>query len=455
MTVDPSQLRRVALFADLPDEHVERLASGMEVTELAPGDVLFNEGDNGDSAYVVLDGLLEVTNAGPFQPLVVGESHPGDLVGEMALLRDGPRSATVTARAVSHLGRVTEDDLNSLLALGTTASAVYQTLLDRWEETRDRLRQGERVAQLGVLAAGVAHELNNPSAAVRRSAEALDDAIGRLLRASMQLGRTGVPSAVDAVETALTDLDRPRSPLSSLQRIDLEAALTARLANLGVDHAGGRAAEMVSVGLGEGALDGLDASDESFDAEDVVEAVLAAAQTRRIAAELGSAAGQISSIVKTLSAYSRLDQAPTAEIDLADGLEKTLSLLAHRLDGIEVVREYAPDLPLVTGAETELNQVWTNLIANAADAVGPGGVITVRTYATETDVIVEIEDNGPGIPPADLERIFYAFYSTKAPGKGVGLGLAVTQRIVSVDHGGSIEPMSEPGRTVFRVALPR
>lgn len=456
MSVDPEVLRHISLFAELPDADLVRLAAGMEITQVMPGEVLFNEGEHGDSAYVLLDGLLEVTNTGPWQPLVVGESHPGDLVGEMALLRKGPRTATVTAREDSKLARITQDELNVLLTTGTTASAIYQTLLDRWEQTRDRLRQGERVAQLGVLAAGVAHELNNPSAAVGRSAGALEGAIGRMVEAGLALSRTTSPvETTKAVEAAVADLQGPRSVLGSIERLDRESALHERLTGLGVERAGAMAAEAVGVGVEDAVLERLATLGGGADFEGALEAVLAAAAALKITREIGMAAGQISAIVATLGSYSRLDRAPTAEVDVADGLEKTLSLLAHRLEGIDVVREYASDLPLVTATETELNQVWTNLIANAADAVGPGGLITVRTSTTPDRVVVEIEDNGPGIPPGDLERIFYAFYSTKAPGKGVGLGLAVTQRIVSVDHQGEIEAESEPGRTVFRVALPR
>jgi signal transduction histidine kinase len=458
VSVDPEVLARIPLFADLDRAHVDLLGSQMKITRLAAGEVLFNEGDPGDSAYVVLDGLLEVTNTGPWQPLVVGESQPGDLVGEMALLREGPRTATVTAREETTLGEVAKAELDLLLATGTTASAVYQKLLDRWEETRDRLRQGERVAQLGVLAAGVAHELNNPSAAIKRSAAGLEPAISRMVAAGLALATaTSTAQTMGAVHEVVTGVtDGPRkTPMSSLARLDAETALASRLGAAGLGNGGAVAAEAVSLGLDEAALAPVLDPTPPDDLGLALEAVLAAVAARKIAQEIGMAAGQVSAIVATLSSYSRLDRAPTAEVDLHEGLEKTLSLLSHRLDGIDIVRDYADDLPLVTATETELNQVWTNLIANAADAVGPGGMITVRTRVTDDRVVVEIEDNGPGIPPADLERIFYAFYTTKAPGKGVGLGLAVTQRIVSVDHDGEIEATSEPGCTIFRVLLPR
>lgn len=450
-------LKAVPLFADLSDADLDKLATRLEPLKLAPGEVLFEEGEMGDTAYVVLDGELEVTNAGPWQPLVVGESKPGDLVGEMAALRGGPRTATVTARRESVLAGLTAEDLEMLLATGSMASAVYQTFLDRWEETRDRLRQGERVAQLGVLSAGVAHELNNPAAAVERSSAALAEAIERMIAAGLAMARSGAgPESQTAITTALDELaDRRRSgvTLRSIDRFDRQEAVEGTFAAAGIGDVARAAGEAVALGMDEEMARELTslAPDE---APVVVEAVLAAAGAQQLADEIRSSTAQISAIVATLSAYSRLDRAPTAEVNVIDGIERTVALLSHRLEGIEVVREYDPELPTIDATETELNQVWTNLIANAADAVGPGGRITLRAGAEEGDIVVEVEDNGPGIPPDDLARIFYAFYSTKPPGKGVGLGLAISQRIITRDHDGTLSATSEPGRTRFRITLP-
>ena len=458
MSIDADRLAGIALFADLPETDRERLAAHMESYTLAPGEILFNEGDEGDRAYVLLEGHLEVTNAGPWQPLVVGESRPGDLVGEMALLRDVARSATATATVETTLATLTRQDLETLITTGSAASAVYQTLLDRWEETRDRLRGGERVAQLGVLAAGVAHELNNPSAAVGRGADALGRGVGRLVAANLALGRAGLGAGVaDAIEETLAMLGEARgaSSLGSIERLDRQEAMESTLAGLGVPRPDQVAAEAVGLGIDDAMIQRLAEVKEGEKLALVFEVVLAAGALRQLATEIGWAAGQISAIVATLGSYSRLDRAPTAEVDVVDGLEQTVSLLSHRLEGIEVVRDYATDLPTVTATETELNQVWTNLIANAADATGGGGRITLRTRATPDAVIVEVEDDGPGISPDNLARIFYAFYTTKEPGKGIGLGLAVTQRIVAVDHQGELTAESEPGCTVFRVSLPR
>lgn len=458
MSVPVEVLKAVPLFADLSVEELQTLASRLEPTSVSAGEVLFEEGQPGDSAFVVLDGELEVTNAGPWQPLVVGESKPGDLVGEMALLRDEPRSATVTARRDSHLARLTRDDLEMLLRAGSVASAVYQTLLDRWEETRNKLRQGERVAQLGVLAAGVAHELNNPAAAVNRASAALSLAIRRMVVAGLSIFRAQLPSEVHrTILSTLSTLDERRESgvtLRSIDRFDRQDAVERRLSEAGVANAAQVAAEAVGLGMDEPLLGDVLAISGS-EANIVLEAVLAAAAAQQITDEIGAAATQISSIVAGLSAYSRLDRPPTDVVNVIDGIERTITLLSHRLEGIEVVRDYAPDLPTITATEPELNQVWTNLIANAADAVGPGGRITIRAKPEGDCLVVEVEDNGPGIPPDDLARIFYAFYTTKPPGKGVGLGLAISQRIVGLDHDGSLTAESAPGRTVFRVSLPR
>jgi signal transduction histidine kinase len=188
----------------------------------------------------------------------------------------------------------------------------------------------------------------------------------------------------------------------------------------------------------------------------VLRLVTAIAGVRRIGGEIAEGSGRLSRIVSALKSYSFLDQAPVQDVDLVKGIEDTLLILGHKLTGIEVVREYNPDLPKITAFGSQLNQVWTNLIDNAAEAVAEtgDGIIVLRAYPEGDMVVVEVEDNGPGIPAAIRPRIFDDFFTTKPPGKGTGLGLSISYRIVVHEHRGALTVASEPGKTVFRVSVP-
>jgi signal transduction histidine kinase len=445
-------LASVDPFSQLGSEELAALAERAEIVRLAAGETLFHQGDPGDRAYVVLEGNLEVSAPGPLEPLVLNILGPGDLVGEVSLLRGGARSATVTARTDVELAAIGPDDLRD--SVGAGSGALMRTLLDRWEQTQHVVLRGERLAQLGTLAAGVAHELNNPAAAVRRSSEVLVDTIRRIGSAVTDLVEADLgPEAarclrrlvVEELETAVSD---------PLARASAERAVSDLLTDLGVDDPWNLASDVLDAGMG---VEDVQRLADEVGAErfvSLLELLASIVSARRLAGEIGWAAGHMSQVAQDLSSYSRLGEAPVQDVDVADGLERTISLLEHRLEGIEVVRDFSPDVPTITAAGSELNQVWTNLLANAADATGPGGRITLRTRLEDGVVVVEIEDDGPGIPPEDLDRIFDAFFTTKPPGAGTGLGLAISHRIVTVDHRGDLTVESVPGRTVFRVSLP-
>lgn len=450
-------LRSVDPFSQLADQDLEAVADRAEIVELAGGRPLFSHGDVGDKAYVVLDGQLEVSAPGPLQPLVLSILGRGDLVGETSLLRGGTRNATVTARTDARLIAIGPDDLHA--AVGQGAGSLMRTLLDRWEETRHQVVRGERMAQLGTLAAGIAHELNNPAAAVRRSSEVLGEAIDRLAKAIVEAARVALDdsSAVairEVLDSARTEEEGAGPPSDPLARTDMEREVREALEERGIDEPWRLAYAAVDAGLDRAAIDRMA---ETLGADLVgptLELGAAAAGARRLAGEIGWAAGHMSRVAQDLGSYSRLGEAPVQEVDVAEGLERSLSLLSHQLEEIRIEREYATDLPVVTGAESELNQVWTNLIANAAQATGPGGTITLRAYPEDGTVVVEVEDDGEGIDPEDLPRLFDAFFTTKPPGSGTGLGLSISHKIVVLDHRGDLTAESEPGRTVFRTILP-
>jgi signal transduction histidine kinase len=326
------------------------------------------------------------------------------------------------------------------------------------ERAESALRQSEKMARLGTLAAGIAHELNNPAAATSRAAEQLRDAFARLEQAHLALEGMELD---ERGRLRLRDLDRQarakaasHSDLSALDRSDRESELEDWLDDHSLD-ASSLAPPLVGLGLGPTDLDSLEKAvgDDALDA--VLSWAAAVLPVHQLLYEIGQGSARISEIVRALKSYSFLGQAPVQWIDLHEGIDNTLVILRNKLKaGIEVRRDYATDLPLVHAYGSELNQVWTNLLDNAADAMDGKGQLTIRTRRQATWAVVEIEDSGPGIPAALQSRIFDPFFTTKAPGKGTGLGLSTSYSIVTEKHRGQIEVESRPGMTRFTVRLP-
>jgi PAS domain S-box-containing protein len=328
-------------------------------------------------------------------------------------------------------------------------------------ERENMLRQSEKMAQLGTLTAGVAHELNNPAAAVKRGAEQLGAAITQLGQAQSELSRLALLEAQRSVLHSLTRQAqeqgaRPPPELNALARSDREVELETWLEERGVTNAWEFASTLVNLGYD---LAGLAALAEHFTQHpDQLPAVIswlnATYTVHNMRTEIGQGATHISKIVKALKSYSYLDQAPVQAVDVHQGLDNTLLILRYEFkSGVSVRREYAPDLPKIHAYGSELNQVWTNIIDNAADALEGQGEIIIRTNQDEEWVVVEIEDSGPGIPAEIQSRVFDAFFTTKPPGQGTGLGLNISYNIVH-KHRGDIKLFSQPGKTCFRVRLP-
>jgi signal transduction histidine kinase len=325
-------------------------------------------------------------------------------------------------------------------------------------EAERALRQSEKMATLGTLAAGVAHELNNPAAATSRAAEQLREAFARLEQAHLSLEGLGLD---DAARLRMHELDRQarakaasHSGLSGLDRSDREAELEEWLDRHGLDP-NALAFSLVGLGLDTADLDALATAVGDDALDPVLSWAAAVLPVHELLYEIGQGSARISEIVRALKSYSYLGQAPVQWIDLHEGLDNTLVILRNKLKaGIEVHRDYAADMPSIHAYGSELNQVWTNLLDNAADAMDGKGELTIRTRRQDPWAVVEIEDNGPGIPPALQSRIFDPFFTTKEPGKGTGLGLSTSYSIVTDKHRGRIEVDSRPGMTRFTVRLP-
>jgi signal transduction histidine kinase len=459
-------LRRVRFFEGLEDRDLEQLCEGSEDVDLATGETLFVEGDSGDRAYVITDGELEIVKRAGDREVLLAVRKPPEVIGEMALLEATPRTATARARTAARVLTIPKPALDALLATSPAAlRAVLDTTLGRLRESQAQLQQGERMQQLGTLAAGVAHELNNPASAVQRSAAVLRADLARqpeVLGALAGLGLSDEARAVvDGLLGRAQEHTEAASQLDALAQSDLEAEIDDWLADHDVPDAYDLSPGLVHLELGPSGLDELAAAVGPEAVPTVLRAAVTVHDVHDLVEQIETGAHRISDIVAALKGYSYLDQAPVQDVDVTEGIDNTLLLLGGKTKDIVVRREYAPDLPRIEAYGGELNQVWTNLLDNAADALREGShgdpTIVIRAAVADRGqpfVAVEVEDNGPGIPPEIQERVFDQFFTTKPPGSGTGLGLDTAQRIVVLRHRGDITLESAPGRTVFRVELP-
>ncbi len=321
------------------------------------------------------------------------------------------------------------------------------------------LRQSQRLASLGTLAAGIAHELNNPAAATRRAAGQLRDAFANLEKAHIQLDAASLTPAgrgmLQSLERQARERALSQSDLDAITRSDREAAVEEWLDERGVANPWKLAPPLVGLGLDPPALMRLASVFQGETLDAALAWIASLFPVYSLLNEIGHGSSRISEIVGALKSYSYLGQAPAQAVNLHEGIDNTLVILRNKLKaGVSVRREYGADVPAVQGYGSELNQVWTNLLDNAADALGGKGQIIIRTRREDGWAVVEIEDDGPGIAEENLPRIFDPFFTTKAPGKGTGLGLSTSYGIVTEKHKGEIRVESRPGCTRFTVRLP-
>jgi signal transduction histidine kinase len=459
------ELRQVPLFKGLTDEELrEVLEEGSE--EFIPaGEVGGREGEPVNHLYVILEGEFRWSKKVDGGEVVMNTYGSGEFFAEVPLLLGKPFLATWRALADSRVFALPNQIFRQMLTIHPSFShTVLEMLAQRIQVLYSVSQQRERLSSLGTLAAGLAHELNNPSSASRRAAGRLRDSLENRRSLGMRLTRAAArgeirPAQVDALERIVNEaFGRDKAPaLNSLERSDLEEEVALWLEDRDVEEAWDISPTLVGAGLGIGDLNLVEAAvppGTLADALGYLEAVLGAAG---LVDEIDASAMRISNLVATMEGYSYMDRAPTQEVDVNEGLDNTLAILRYRLAGIEVERDYEESLPRITAHGGELNQVWTNLINNAVDAVADGnktGCIRLRTTQERDRLLVEISDNGPGIPEEIQDRIFEPFFTTKDVGKGAGFGLDVSYRIVVGRHGGDIRIVSKPGDTRFQIRLP-
>lgn len=452
-------LKKIPLFAGLSHEDLDQLCRMVTEVRLPAGQELFAEGDLGDQAYVIKEGQIEIWKHSDGHQVLLAVRQPGEVIGEMALVESSSRNATARAQTDSLLVSISAEQLDHLLNVSPSAArSMLHTFAARLRSTDILLQQSEKMAQLGTLAAGMAHELNNPASAALRGSQQLRAEVMQLQQAQRRLGLEQLSPQTQASLDALDELARQQPgrqiDLDPLDRQDREAELEDALTAWGIPEAWRFTPNLIDLSLDAGRIQELARQFPPHLWTVVLEWLDAAANVYALLDEVEQGASRITEIVKAFKIYVYLDQGPVQDVDLHAGLDSTLVLLRNKLKGgVNVRREYAPDLPHIQAYGGELNQVWMNIIDNACDAMDGKGEITIRTRREGEWVVVEIEDNGPGVPPEIQAKIFDPFFTTKPQGKGAGLGLNISYKIVQ-KHYGEIKLFSRPGKTVFEVWLP-
>lgn len=452
-------LRAIALFDGLSDAQLRELSAVGEEVHFTPGEQLFLEARPADDWWVLLEGTISLVRHIGHEETVLGLMEtPGQWAGGFqAWDAHGVYLATGRGTAAGRVLRVAAADLrdraNAWFPFGVH---LIRGLVHTVRNIESMARQREALVALGTLAAGLAHEMNNPASAATRAVDALEDTSEALLSS---LGRLAAGSISAAQFVALDTLRREIEPHSAsmdpLAVADREDALSDWLVEHGVERDWLIAPPFAAAGLDIAWCERAAALLDGGPLEAGLEWVASSLSTASLLSEVKESTRRISDLVTAVRSYSQLDRASMQQTDLTEGLESTLVMLAHKLEGgVTVMRDYGDDVPRIEAIAGELNQVWTNLIDNAIDAMQGTGTLRVSTRVDENGVVVEIGDTGPGMPPDVQAHAFEPFYTTKDVGKGTGLGLDISRRVVVERHGGEITIESRPDETVLRVRLP-
>jgi len=460
--IDTDDLRKIAVFSDLPEEQLAWLLRQAEEVRVDRGEALIHEGEPAEHMFIFLEGELRARNEKSNDQLYYS-AKAGDVTGLLPFSRLQTFQATGRAVEPMRVARLHKRIFPEMLQrMPVLTERLVALMLDRVRESTKESDQRDKLAALGKLSAGLAHELNNPAAAVKRAAGAIME-VRKELRASYlrldqrSLTREQRTYIADSEERAIQVIQNSDGTfLSALERSDREQELEDWLQSQAIPEPWKIAATLAEAGFNPAKLQEVLAVVGADALHDVLSRMNYALLAARMVKEMDQSATRIFDLVQAVKQYTYMDQAPEQEIDIHTGIESTLTILAYKLrtKSINVERDYDRSIPKICAYAVELNQVWTNLIVNAIDAMSSGGILRVRTCDAPRDVVVEVQDNGSGIPVEIMPRIFEPFFTTKGVGEGTGLGLDTAMRVVR-KHRGDLSVKSKPGATVFRVSIPK
>jgi signal transduction histidine kinase len=450
----------IELIDGLPEAECRWLHDHSHEVQVTAGETFLQEHGPADEFYIVLEGEMQIIRTVNGIEQVIGTTPRGIVGGEIAMLMGTSSQMSARALVPSRLLVLDRRSFREMFAFAPTlGERVLNTAADRMQRLASSQVQYEKMAALGKLSAGLAHELNNPAAAVQRAALSLRETLGTLQEQVVALLGIGLEQhqveAVVAVVQRSVQRRTEAEALTLLERSEREDELGDWLDERAIANGWEMAATFVEAGMRLDDLQPLadDLTPQQF--ERVLAWMHHTLEATGLVGELEQSVRRISELVGAIKSYTYKDQGKPQEVDIHKGLESTLVVLSHKLKrgNVEVVRQYDAALPRICARGGELNQVWTNLIDNAIDAIGEAGTIRLITRHEHNFVMVEVADNGSGIPPAVIPRLFEPFFTTKEAGAGTGLGLDISYRIIQ-EHNGSIEVQSEPGHTRFIVRLP-
>ena len=459
MTSRLDDLRSLELFRGLSDQQLAELAAGSTAISFQPGLGLFREGEHADFWWVLLDGVIDlIRQIGSEETVVAKMDKPGRWAGGFrAWDEQGVYLATGRAATAGRVLRIPAEVLRERVGTwfplgGHLIEGLYRTA----RSIEATARQRQSLVTLGTLAAGLAHEINNPAAAAVRAVDDLEDACQALLTSVSQLAAHQVSAQqLGALDLLRQEFIHPPVAPDGLALADQEEALAAWLS----DHSVGREWEIAPALAAAGV--GIDWCERAASVlagpalQPGLEWVASALSVTPLLAELKESSRRISALIEAVKSYSQMDRASMQRADVTEGLESTLVMLSHKLgDGVTVVRDYSTDVPPVQAHVAELNQVWTNLIENAVEAMDGKGELRLSTRAEHEEVVIDVCDTGAGMSPEVAARAFEAFFTTKPTGQGTGLGLDIARRIITERHAGTITIDSQPGHTVLQVRIP-
>jgi len=461
-----AQLRTTAVFSSLKDDEL-RCLHGLEEIRLKKGDVFVRQGEAAHHFWVLLEGSLSVTqttHTGGDMPIASIPS--GSAFGELPLLANIPNAINLTAETSCHLVQFDEESFWNLM---TTCPSVRKAILEnmgkRIQKMQSMNAQQEKMASLGTLAAGLMHELNNPGAAARRAAQQLRSNLMRMHELSAKFSKTDLSREQ---KECLHDLQEhtlsAKQPvvMSSLEQSDAEESLAEWMEEANIENSWKMAPTLVAIGLRAEDLQCARAEFPGSTLSDALNWIEAMASSMQLVGTVEESIGRVTDLVMAVKSYAYEGKGMKQSVDVNSSIHATLVILSHKMREKEIVVEknFAADLPSLQSECTGLNQIWTNLLDNSIDAVGPHGKIAIKTWAEtspadhqRTDICISIADDGSGIPLDSQEHIFDTFFTTKPMGVGTGLGLGIVHRIVE-QYGGSIRFTSVPGATAFVVRIP-